>query len=153
MPAHGVAACSTLAPEASVEGADADPAEGESAGECGPDAPEAGEAGLDRSSRARRLPKWQLDDAAEAEAPASAPSSRSAAPPTATPAALPAGTGPSVPPPPTGWSWPVDGEVIEVEVQVSDDVPPAWVDATVLQVLVDGLVRVRDMVRVRFAYP
>ena len=150
MPAHGVAACSTLAPEASVEGADADLAEGESAGECGPDAPESG---LDRSSRARRLPKWQLDDDAEAEAPASAPSSRSAAPPRATPAALPAGTGPSVPPPPTGWSWPVDGEVIEVEVQVSDDVPPAWVDATVLQVLVDGLVRVRDMVRVRFAYP
>ena len=147
MPAHGVAACSTLAPEASVEGADADLAEGESAGECGPDA------SRDRSSRARRLPKWQLDDEAGAEAPASAPSSRSAAPPTATPAALPAGTGPSVPPPPTGWTWPVDGEVIEVEVQVSDDVPPAWVDATVLQVLVDGLVRVRDMVRVRFAYP
>ena len=150
MPAHGVAACSNLAPEASVEGADADLAEGGSPGECGPDAQEAG---LDRSSRARRLPKWQLDDEAEAEAPARTPSSRSAAPPTATPAALPAGTGPSVPPPPTGWTWPVEGEVIEVEVQVSDDVPPAWVDATVLQVLVDGLVRVRDMVRVRFAHP
>ena len=28
--------------------------------------------------------------------------------------------------------------LIEVEVQVSDDVPPAWIASTVLQVLVDG---------------
>jgi hypothetical protein len=40
-----------------------------------------------------------------------------------------------------------------VEAQVSDDAPPAWVDSTVLQVLVDGLLRVRGRVRVRFAYP
>jgi len=146
MPAHGIAACSTLAPEESVQCADADRADGES-GKCGMDAAcikPSGHKGLcdvpsvDRSSRARRLPKWQLDDEGGGEVLARQPSPSSIGAPTTMSITLPAGAGPSVPPPPTGWSWPVDGESIEVEVQASDEVPPAWIASTVLQVLVDG---------------
>ena len=50
---------------------------------------------------------------------------------------------PSAPPPPEGWTWPTEGERIEVEVQVSDDSPPAWMPSTVLQVLVDGQFQAR----------
>ena len=56
----------------------------------------------------------------------------------------------SAPPPPAGWTWPHEGERIEVEVEGSDEAPAAWVPSRVLQVLVDGLVRVRDRVNENF---
>ena len=48
-----------------------------------------------------------------------------------------------MPPPPDGWSWPAEGECIEVEVQVSDDTLPTWILSQVLQVLVDGQFQAR----------
>ena len=39
--------------------------------------------------------------------------------------------------------WPYEGEVIEVEVQASDDAPPVWVASEVLMVLVDGQFQAR----------
>ena len=147
MPANGIAACSTLAPEEGVECVDTDHANGESGKMCGMDAAcikPSGHKGLcdvpsvDRSSRARRLPKWQLGAEGGVEALASQPSPSSVKAPKPMFIVLPAGAEPSVPPPPTGWAWPAEGESIEVEVKVSDDTPPAWIASKVLQVLVDG---------------
>ena len=53
------------------------------------------------------------------------------------------GTFASAPPPPAGWAWPHEGEGIEVEVEGSDESPPAWVPSRVLQVLVDGQFQAR----------
>ena len=53
------------------------------------------------------------------------------------------GTFSSAPPPPAGWAWPAEGERIEVEVEASDESPPAWVPSRVLQVLVDGQFQAR----------
>ena len=49
----------------------------------------------------------------------------------------------SAPPPPAGWAWPTEGERIEVEVEGSDESPPAWIPSRVLQVLVDGQFQAR----------
>ena len=82
----------------------------------------------------------------EAEAAADA-SADVAMPEAASPPAAAAGTFASAPPPPAEWAWPYEGECIEVEVEAGDEAPAAWVPSRVLQVLVDGLVRVRVMVR------
>ena len=76
-----------------------------------------------------------------------------ALPEAVSPPAAAAGTFASAPPPPAEWAWPYEGECIEVEVEAGDEAPASWVPSRVLQVLVDGLVRVRVKVRVRVSNP
>ena len=50
---------------------------------------------------------------------------------------------PGAPPPPAGWKWLHEGEIIEVEVAASEGAPAVWVTAEVLVVLVDGTFQAR----------
>ena len=42
------------------------------------------------------------------------------------------------PPPPEDWTWPFEGERIDVEVQPSEEEPAVWVTAVIFSVHVDG---------------